>query len=85
VVEVHTLIDELQIFAEGDLVAVHAIARGRGQRSVAPGHRRWPPPGRGRGSAPATAAGVRPGDSVMRRSLQVYAAIGQQLAQAGVP
>lgn len=84
-VEVHRLIDELHIFAEGEQVAVHALARGRGQRIVAPGHRRWPPPGRRRGSAPATALTGRPGDIVMRRALQVYAAIGQQLAQADRP
>jgi hypothetical protein len=85
VVEVHRLIDAVQIFADGDRVAVHALARGRGQRIVAPGHRRWPPPGRRRGSVPASAAGAGPGDAVRRRSLQVYAAIGQQLARTGVP
>lgn len=86
VVEVHTLIDELQIFADGSLVAVHALARGRGQRIVAPGHRRWPPPRtRRRATLPSRAPLGRPGESVACRSLQVYAAVGQQLAQAGVP
>ena len=43
VVEVHTLADELRIFEGPRLIAVHPVLQGRGQRRLAPGHRRWPP------------------------------------------
>ena len=42
VVEVHTLADEIHIFEDGTLIATHPVLEGRGQRRVAPGHRKMP-------------------------------------------
>lgn len=39
VVEVHTLAEELRIFEDGALIAIHPILEGRHQRHVEPGHR----------------------------------------------
>jgi len=80
-VEVQVSLREIQIFADGKLVACHALSSGRRERHLAPGHRRWPPP--------ASAARARqeraliltmPGDQVSRRELQVYERIGVALA-----
>lgn len=43
-VEVQVSLRELQIFADGKLVACHALSGGRRERHLAPGLRRWPPP-----------------------------------------
>jgi transposase len=86
VVEVHTRADEIHIFEDQRLIAVHPVLIGRGGRRVAPGHRRWPPPG---GRNKATQANpvllTQPGDRVTRRSLSEYAAIGQAMAQGTKP
>ncbi len=80
VVEVHTLAHEIRIFEAGRLIAVHAVLEGRGQRSLLPGHRQFPR----RAQQPVGAAGVlplcRPGESVARRPLGFYEAVGQRLA-----
>ncbi|MER9696318.1 IS21 family transposase [Mesorhizobium sp. M0179] len=39
VVEVHTLAEEVRIFEDGALIAIHPILEGRHQRHVEPGHR----------------------------------------------
>lgn len=39
-VEVHSLADEVRIFENGELIAVHPVLEGRKQRRVAPDHRR---------------------------------------------
>lgn len=82
VVEVHTLADEIHIFEDQRLIAVHPVLLGSGGRRLAAGHRRWPPPG-GRTTAEhaSTACLTQPGDEVVRRSLAEYAAIGQAMAQ----
>jgi transposase len=84
-VELHVSLSEVQIFADGALVAAHPLAHGRHQRRLSSGHRRWPPPGRsssrGRGHEGTVLTG--PGDQVARRPLQVYARIGAALAQGG--
>lgn len=41
VVEVHTLADEIRIFEDGALIAIHPVLEGRGRRRVAPGHRKF--------------------------------------------
>lgn len=80
VVEVHTLAHEIRIFEAGRLIAVHAVLEGRGQRSLLPGHRQFPR----RAQQPVGAAGVlplcRPGESVARRPLGFYEAVGRRLA-----
>ena len=39
IVEVHSLADELHIVEEGQVIAVHQVMEGRGQRRIAAGHR----------------------------------------------
>ena len=80
VVEVQTLADEVRIYEGSRLLAAHAVLEGRGQSRLAPGHRRWPPPGtrgkRSRGLILLPPAG----QMVTRRDLRVYDRIGQALA-----
>jgi transposase len=86
VVDVHHLADEIRIYDGERLVGVHPLLEGRGQRLVAAGHRRWPPPGvRGRVRAHTPVCLLPDGHTVCRRDLAVYEHIGQQLAQAGRP
>jgi hypothetical protein len=82
VVEVHTLAHEIRIFEDRRLLAVHPVLAGSGGRRLAPGHRRWPPPGTQPTAAhPGSVCLTRPGDQVTRRCLSEYAAIGQAMAQ----
>ena len=82
VVEVHTLADELRIFEDPRLIAVHPVLQGRGQRRLAPGDRRWPPPGPGGKRPRATDAVILtpPGHAVSRRDLAIYEHVGKALA-----
>lgn len=86
VVEVHTLADEIRIYQDRRLLAVHPVLDGRGQRHVAAGHRRWPPPGRSGDHRRAAESVILapPGQAVTRRDLGVYDRIGRVLA-AGDP
>ena len=80
-VEVRVSLSDVQIYAEGTLVAMHPLLDGRHQRQLAAGHRRWPPPGAVR--LDACRAGVIltvPGEAVARRPLAVYERIGAALA-----
>ena len=83
-VEVHALADEIRIFEEGMLIAVHPILEGRNQRRVAPGHRGTT---EHRRSRPAAVAGDTllsgSGDQVARRPLAFYEAVGRVLAREG--
>ena len=85
VVEVHQLADEIQVYDAGRLVAVHPVLEGRRRTLVAPGHRRsiLPRADRARREAPIPIG--RAGDVVARRPLEVYAAVGRQLAEGGRP
>lgn len=87
VVEVQTLADEVRIYEDQRLLAVHPLLAGRGQRRVAPGHRRWPPPGRGAGrpAAPDSMLLMPPGQTVARRDLGIYDRIGRTLAAGDPP
>lgn len=82
-VEIQVSLSEVQIFADGQLVAVHALREGRHERSLASGHRRWPPPGRRPRpeQLPVTVVTL-PGEQVTRRSLEIYQRIGAALAVA---
>ena len=82
VVEVHILADEIRIFEGRRLIVVHPVLAGSGGRQLAPGHRRWPPPGKQHTADDSgTVCLTQPGDQVVRRSLSEYAVIGQVLAQ----
>jgi len=87
VVDVQTLADEVRIYENQRLPAVHPVLEGRGQRRVAPGHRRWPPPGRGASRPQQTGPIVLniPGHAVSRRDLGVYDRIGQAFAAGKQP
>jgi hypothetical protein len=81
-VDLQVSLSEVQIFAEGKLVACHPLSLGRNERCIAPGHRRWPPP-KSTQHRPrertAVVLGV-PGEQVARRPLHVYERIGAALA-----
>ncbi len=80
-VEVRMSLSDVQIFADGTLVAAHPLQEGRRQRLLAYGHRRWPPPGKVRAHREAHATVLAlPGESVLRRPLAVYDRIGAALA-----
>ena len=80
--DVHVLADEIRIFEDGAVVAIHAPLEGRGEKRLDPSHRK--PVGscrRGpRGEPPIL---TRAGDRVVRRSLDFYAAVGRRLAGLG--
>lgn len=80
IVEVHVLADEIQIFEEDKLIAVHPVLDGRGQRRLAAGHRFQPPPPNSITPREAPAPLPRAGDVVARRPLEVDDAIGRQWA-----
>ncbi|MET1085381.1 MAG: IS21 family transposase [Burkholderiales bacterium] len=85
VIEVQMSPTQVRLYESGTLIAVHPLLEGRHQRSLLPGHRRVQ-------RAPANAAATDqvttltgPGQRVARRSLTVYANVGQRLAQANPP
>ena len=80
VVEVQALADEVRIYEGSRLLAAHPVLEGRGQSRLAPGHRRWPPPGT-RGKRTHGLVLLPPaGQTVTRRDLRVYDRIGEALA-----
>jgi len=74
IVEVHRLADEIRIFEQDRLIACHPVLDGRKQRSLLDGHRRL----HRKDELPIPHGFT--GDLVTRRSLDFYAAVGQQLA-----
>lgn len=82
-VEVHALADEIHIFEDGMLIAVHPILEGRNQRRVAPGHRGAAEHRRSRPAAAGDTLLSGSGDQVARRPLAFYEAVGRVLAQEG--
>ena len=83
-VEVHTLADEIRIFEDGTPIATHPVLEGRGQRRLAPGHRKLRVVAEhAETTADTTLIAARPGERVARRSLAVYAAVGRRLAGQG--
>ena len=83
-VEVHATAGELRILEAGQVIAVHPVLEGRGQRRIIAGHRSLPPPANSltprQGGA---AAEVRAGESVTPRPLAFYDAVARRLAAAG--
>lgn len=82
-VEVQTLAGELHILEDGQLVAVHPVLEGRGQRRIANGHRTAPPPANSTTPRQATAAPTPAGSTVAPRPLAFYDAVARRLAGAG--
>ena len=80
VVEVQVTCNEIQILDQGQLVAVHELLQGRGQRVVAAGHRRYPPPGPRGGRPRADQVIPLPGQHVTRRDLSIYDTVATNLA-----
>jgi hypothetical protein len=85
-VEVHSLADEVRIFENGTLIAIHPVLEGRKQRRVHPDHRRsavtqrsWPKAG----DDGVTLQGA--GEKVLQRSLAFNDAVGQALARENRP
>ena len=78
--EVHTLTREVHIFEEGRQIAAHPVLEGRGQRRIAGGHRQYPRPSNSATPRQAPPMPLRSGDVVARRPLEIYAAVGQRLA-----
>jgi hypothetical protein len=82
VLEVHCLIDEIQIFEGGILIARHTPLPGRGQSRIDPTHRKALQ--RSRRDKDDTTVAVRgAGDLVARRSLEFYDALGRVMAVKG--
>lgn len=71
---------EARILEEGRLVAAHPVLEGRGQRRIAEGHRRLPPPANSTTPRQPKSVPPRRGDMVNPRPLAVYEAIGRRLA-----
>jgi len=82
-VEIQVTCDHVHILDDGALVAIHDVLRGRGQRVVAEGHRRYPPPGNARRPRQRASEAPRPGQQVGRRDLTVYQQVGAALAARG--
>jgi len=85
-VEVHSLADEVRIFENGTLIAVHPVLEGRRQRRVHPDHRRSLASQRSR--PPSTESSVvlqGAGDRVSHRSLAFYDAVGKAMARENRP
>ena len=81
-VEVQVMCDQVQILDHGKLVAVHPVLPGRGQRRVATGHRRYPPPGNAKSERESDRELILsvPCAPVARRDLLVYDQIARGLA-----
>jgi transposase len=83
VFDVHVLADEVRIFEDGVLVALHTPLEGRGEKQLDPAHRRAMSFPRRRPGEPEPAVLTRAGDQVVRRPLDFYAAVGRRLASQG--
>lgn len=80
-VDVHALLDEIHIYENGKLIAVHPWIDGHRERCVADGHRRAVPPGGRRRFAAGHASILDlPGQRVATRPLEIYEHIGSALA-----
>jgi transposase len=84
IVEVHTLAHELRIHEEGQLIAVHSVAEGRGHRRIIAGHRTLPARANKQTLRRGVLVSSRPGEIVAARDLGFYDAVGRRLAAIGV-
>jgi hypothetical protein len=83
ILDIHVFADEIRIFENATLVAVHAPLEGRDKTRVDPEHRRPLMRSHRRPSAGEPIAIRRTGDQVARRSLDFYQAVGRRLAGQG--
>ena len=82
-VEVHSTASEVRILEQDQIIAVHPVLEGRGQRRILAGHRSLPPPANSNTPRQAVAPKARAGETVTPRSLAFYDAVGQRLAGEG--
>jgi hypothetical protein len=83
VLDVHVLADAIRIFEDGVLIASHVPLEGRGEKRLDPAHRKSGLPQRRRPAEGSPVIIRRPGDQVVRRSLDFYEAVGRRLATQG--
>jgi len=83
IVEVHTLANEIHILEDDQLIAVHPVLEGRGQRRIAGGHRTAPPPSNSMTAREMPPPPTAPGAIVVPRSLAFYDAVARRLAGEG--
>ena len=81
-VEVHSTAHELRILEDGQVVAVHPVLDGRGQRRIIAGHRTARVPANSQTPRNGPAPG-RTGDVVALRPLAFYDAVAKRLARKG--
>ncbi len=81
-VEVHSMAHEVRILEDGQVVAVHPVLDGRGQRRIIAEHRTAPAPANSQTRRHDPQPG-RSGDVVALRPLALYDAIGKRLASGG--
>jgi transposase len=82
-VEVHSTASEVRILEDGQVIAIHPVLDGRGQRRIIVGHRTLPPPANSQTPRNGTPAAARFGEVVTLRPLAFYDAVGQRLAADG--
>lgn len=83
VVDVQVTAGEVSILEHGKPVIVHPVLEGKGLRRVAPGHRRYPPPGNCKVTHREKGAVLGfPGERVACRQLEVYETIASALARS---
>jgi hypothetical protein len=82
-VEVHNTANEVRILEAGQVIAVHPVLDGRGQRRILAGHRSLPPPANSQTPRNGAPGGARSGDVVALRPLAFYDAVGRRLAANG--
>jgi transposase len=82
-VEVHRTANEVRILEDDDVIAVHPILDGRGQRRIIAGHRTLPPPANSQTPRDDLSSATRAGEIVALRSLAFYDAVGKRLAANG--
>ena len=81
-VEVHSTANEVRILEQGEVIAVHPVMDGRGQRRIIGGHRTTPAPANSQTPRNGTPPG-RSGEVVALRPLAFYDAVGKRLAADG--
>lgn len=82
-VEVHSTANEVRILEAGQVIAVHPVLDGRGQRRIIAGHRTLPPPANSKTPRNGTPGTARGGEVVALRPLAFYDAVGKRLAAKG--
>lgn len=82
-VEVHSTANEVRILEGGDVIAVHPLLDGRGQRRIIAGHRTLPPPSNSQTPRAGRSDVAHAGEIVALRPLAFYDAVGKRLAANG--